>query len=68
MPKIVKNNLRKIRHELEIDTQQEMADFLSIKQQQYSRYENNVVQPSLGVALEMAQKLNRPVESIFRLL
>ena len=67
MPKIVKNSLRKIRHELEIDTQQEMAESLGVKQQQYSRYENNVVQPSLAVALEIAKKLNRPVESIFRL-
>lgn len=67
MPKIVMNNLRKIRHELEIDTQQEMADFLGLKQQQYSRYENNAVQPSLAVALEIAIKLNRSVESIFRL-
>lgn len=67
MPKIV-NKLRKIRHELEIDTQQEMADFLGIKQQQYSRYENNVVQPSLAVALEIAKKLNKPVERIFLLI
>lgn len=66
MPK-VKNCLRKIRHELEIDTQQEMADFLGVKQQQYSRYENNIVQPSLIVALGIAKKLNRPVESIFRI-
>jgi putative transcriptional regulator len=67
MPKVVKNNLRKIRHELEINTQQEMATLLGIKQQQYSRYENNLIQPSLSVALEIAQKLNRSVESIFRL-
>lgn len=66
MPEI-KNCLRKIRHEMEIDTQQEMADFLGIKQQQYSRYENNVVQPSLIVALGIARKLNRPVESIFKI-
>jgi DNA-binding XRE family transcriptional regulator len=65
MPKIVKNSLRKIRHELEIDTQQEMANLLGIKQEQYSRYENNVNQPSLAVALEIAKKLNRLVESIF---
>nr|WP_242833660.1 helix-turn-helix domain-containing protein [Desulfosporosinus youngiae] len=44
-----------------------MANFLGVKQQQYSRYENNVVQPSLAVALGMAKKLNRPVERIFRL-
>ena len=67
MSRMVKNSLRKIRHELEINTQQEMADFLGIKQQQYSRYENNVVQPSLAVVLEISKKLNRPVESIFRL-
>lgn len=65
MPKIAKNCLRKIRHEMEIDTQQEMANFLGIKQEQYSRYENNVNQPSLAVALEIAKKLNRLVESIF---
>ena len=52
---------------MEIDTQQEMADFLGLKQQQYSRYENNSNQPSLAVALQIAKKLNRRVEDIFKI-
>ncbi|MDQ7094278.1 helix-turn-helix domain-containing protein [Desulfosporosinus sp. PR] len=67
MPK-AKNALRYIRvHELDI-TQQEMADILGVTQQQLSKYENNIVQPSIALALEFAKKLNRPVEKIFRLL
>ncbi len=62
-----KNRLRKIRHEMMIDKQNEMADLLGIQQQQYNRYEKQSVQPSLEVALRMAKKPKRSVDDIFYL-
>lgn len=64
---IVKNRLREIRHELYIDTQLEMARLLGIAQNQYNRYERQQIQPTLVVALIIAQKLNKRVEEIFYL-
>lgn len=61
----VKNKLREIRHELMIDKQTEMAELLGIQQQQYNRYERQQIQPTLEIALKIAAKLNRSVESIF---
>lgn len=63
----VKNRLKQIRHELEIDTQIEMAEYLGLSQQTYHKYESQVKQPSLETALTIAKKLKRPVESIFGL-
>ncbi|MDQ7094250.1 helix-turn-helix domain-containing protein [Desulfosporosinus sp. PR] len=54
-----------MRHELLIDKQTEMADLLGITQQQYNRYEKQQTQPSLEVSLKIADKLKRPVETIF---
>ncbi|WP_374214200.1 helix-turn-helix transcriptional regulator [Candidatus Desulfosporosinus nitrosoreducens] len=48
-----------------IDKQTEMADLLGITQQQYNRYEKQQTQPSLEVSLKIADKLKRPVETIF---
>ena len=63
----VKNRLKKIRHELEIDTQTEMAKHLGVARNQYNRYENQDKQPTLEIALRIAQKLNKPLEHIFYL-
>lgn len=61
----VKNRLREIRHEMMLDKQIEMAELLGIQQQQYNRYERQQIQPTLEIALKIALKLNRSVESIF---
>ncbi len=50
-----------------IDSQTEMARLLGLQQQQYNRYERQQIHPTLETALKVAQKLNRPVESIFYL-
>lgn len=62
---MVKNRLRKIRHELMIDKQIEMARLLGLRQEQYNIYELQRSQPSLEIALRIARKLGRPVEEIF---
>jgi putative transcriptional regulator len=61
----IKNRLRKIRHELKIDKQIDMARLLGLRQEQYNIYELQRSQPSLEIALRIAKKLNRPVEEIF---
>jgi len=63
----VRNNLKKIRHEMGIDFQSDMAKLLDIAQNQYNRYEKHKIQPTLETAIQIAQKLNRPVEEIFYL-
>lgn len=64
---MIKNRLREIRHDMYINTQQEMARILDMNRQQYNRYENQQVQPDLETALRIAKKLNKPVEDIFYL-
>lgn len=61
----VRNRLKQIRHELQIDHQLEMAAHLGLSQQQYNRYERQAVQPTLETAIKIAIKLNRSVEEIF---
>jgi len=62
---MVKNRLNEIRHELKLNTQKQMAELLGIRPEQYNRYERQITQPTLEVALQIAHNLNRPVESIF---
>ncbi|SFA91295.1 DNA-binding transcriptional regulator, XRE-family HTH domain [Cohnella sp. OV330] len=60
---MVKNRLKSIRHEYEMN-QVEFAKMLGISQSQYNRYELQQRQPLLEIVLQMAEKLNRPVEQI----
>jgi len=62
----VKNNLKSYRHKYEMNSK-EFADFLDINSDQYSRYENNRRQPTLRIALQISEKLDEPVNSIFRI-
>jgi len=64
---MAKNRLRQIRHEMMIDKQLEMADLLGVSQGQYNRYERGKAEPTLDVALRIAQKLSKSVEDIFYL-
>jgi Predicted transcriptional regulators len=61
----VKNRLKEIRHQLYIDTQVEMAELLDVRPEQYNRYERQITQPSLEIALQIAKKLKKTVEDIF---
>ncbi|MGE5422864.1 MAG: helix-turn-helix transcriptional regulator [Ignavibacteriales bacterium] len=65
---MIKNRLKQIRHELQIDTQVEMAQLVGVQREQYHRYERQGQQPTLELALRIAAKLNRPVEEIFYII
>ncbi|MEF3313343.1 helix-turn-helix domain-containing protein [Paenibacillus sp. GYB004] len=60
----VRNRLKELRHDHRMN-QIEFAAFLELQQQQYNRYENQVRQPTLEVALHISKKLVRPVNEIF---
>lgn len=59
----VKNRLRDIRFEHKME-QNDFADFLGLNQSQYNRYEKQRSQPTLEIALQISNKLERPVNDI----
>jgi putative transcriptional regulator len=61
---VVRNRLKKIRHQLEIDHVEDMAKLLGIAKGQYCRFENQKAQPSLETILKVSKILNRSVEQI----
>jgi putative transcriptional regulator len=61
---MLKNKLLEIRLQKGYKKQKDFADFLEISQNQYNRYENNVMQPSSEVLYKMAKKLNCSMEDI----
>ncbi|WP_092487497.1 helix-turn-helix transcriptional regulator [Desulfoscipio geothermicus] len=60
----VRNRLKSIRHQHEMN-QKEFAQYLGLSAWSYNRYEKQVIQPSLEVALAIAERLKQPVEEIF---
>ncbi|OIJ12643.1 transcriptional regulator [Anaerobacillus alkalilacustris] len=61
----IKNRLKEFRHDKRMN-QTEFASFLGINISQYSRYETQKMQPNLETALEISEKLNVTVNSIFQ--
>ncbi|MEH7505129.1 helix-turn-helix domain-containing protein [Neobacillus drentensis] len=62
----VNNRLKDLRHDHRMN-QTEFADFLGISIYQYNRYERGARQPTLEVALQISEKVKRPVNDIFYL-
>ncbi|MFB3160452.1 helix-turn-helix domain-containing protein [Neobacillus sp. 179-J 1A1 HS] len=62
----VNNRLKDIRHDHRMN-QTEFANFLDISIYQYNRYENGARQPTLEIALQISEKVKRPVNDIFYL-
>jgi putative transcriptional regulator len=62
----VHNRLKSFRHKYEMN-QTEFAALLGINHDQYNRYERNKRQPTLEIALQISDKLGRPVNDIFYL-
>jgi transcriptional regulator with XRE-family HTH domain len=60
----VKNRLLEIRLSMGYKKQKDFAEFLGIQRNQYNRYENNMIQPSVDILLEIAQKLGCRIEDI----
>ncbi|MCL2407406.1 MAG: helix-turn-helix domain-containing protein [Defluviitaleaceae bacterium] len=62
---VVKNSLKETRMKIFLMNKKEFAQFLQVAEQQYGRYENLSVIPSLEVALKISIALNKPVNEIF---
>ncbi|WML30231.1 helix-turn-helix transcriptional regulator [Neobacillus sp. OS1-32] len=60
----VHNKLKELRHDHRMN-QTEFAEFLGISVYSYNRYENGTRIPVLEVALQISEKLKRPVNDIF---
>ena len=64
---MVTNVLKEIRMKQYMMNKKEFASMLEIAEQQYGRYENMSVVPSLEVALRVSCILDKPVNEIFKL-
>ncbi|AZV44086.1 helix-turn-helix transcriptional regulator [Peribacillus asahii] len=60
----IRNRLKALRHEYRMN-QTEFAEFLGLSVYQYNRYEKEARQPTLEVALQISEKVERPVNEIF---
>lgn len=59
MDGMLRNNIEKIRLRLGYRREQDFADFLGIKQYNYSKYANNKRQPSLKVLYEATARIKK---------
>ena len=59
-------NLKSVRESMGM-TQQELADRIGMRRETILHLENNRYNPSLDMALKIAQVLNKQVEELFRL-
>ncbi len=62
----MKNNIYQLRKQMGL-RQQDLADQLNVSRQTINAIENNKYNPSLELAMKLAQYLQTPVESIFEL-
>lgn len=61
---MVKNRLLEIRLKLGYKKQKDFAEYLSLRQPQYNRYENNIAQPSIEQLFQIANKLEININDI----
>lgn len=62
----IKTNLKEVREAYDM-TQQDLADHVGIRRETIVHLENNRYNPSLEMALKIAQVFNKQVEELFRL-
>ena len=62
----IKTNLKEVRESYGM-TQQDLADQVGIRRETIVHLENNRYNPSLEMALKIAQVFNKQVEELFRL-
>ena len=62
----IKTNLKEVSEAYEM-TQQDLADQVGIRRETIVHLENNRYNPSLEMALKIAQVFNKQVEELFRL-
>jgi len=61
---MVRNRLKQIRHQLEIDTQKEFAEFLGITRSQISLWESQTQQPSIDRSISLWLQLHTRLPDI----
>ena len=61
---IIKNNIEKLRKEMEL-TQQELASRLGVSRQTIISLENGKYNPSIILAFKIAQVFDRTIEEVF---
>ena len=61
---VIKNNIEKLRKEMEL-TQQELAARLGVSRQTIISLENGKYNPSIILAFKIAQVFNRIIEEVF---
>jgi putative transcriptional regulator len=61
---MLKNRLKYWRHQKQME-KKEFSEWLGVGQSQYSRWENQVVQPTLESAWKIAKKLQISIEQLF---
>lgn len=59
------NNLKRIRMQEYMLSKRDFAKKIDIAEQQYSRYENGQTNPSLEIAMKIAQSLNKKIDDIW---
>lgn len=59
---MVKNKCKELRGKR---SQQEIADFLEITQQAYSRIENSDIPPKMKTCIKLSKFFNKPIDYIF---
>lgn len=60
----MKNRLLEIRLKKGFKYQKDFAEYLQLSRPQYSKYENNIEQPSIDVLYKIAKKLNLKIDDI----
>ncbi|MDU1231647.1 MAG: helix-turn-helix domain-containing protein [Clostridium sp.] len=63
----VKNRLLEIRLKLGYKKQKDFAEYLSVSQVSYNKWENNSSQPSLEAVMKISKVLNIKIEDIIYL-
>jgi putative transcriptional regulator len=61
---VIKNRLLDLRLQKGFKFQKDFASYLEISRPQYSKYENNVEQPSIEILYKIAKKLNIKIDDI----
>jgi putative transcriptional regulator len=65
MPKVITNNIRKLRFEHQEMTQQKLADAVSVSRQTIVAIEKGKYSPSLEVAFKISDVFEQPINLIF---
>ncbi len=64
---LVRNHIRRFRRQIDDMTQQDLADRVGVTRQTIVSIERGRYDPSVGLALRLAQSFGVPVEALFEI-